>query len=102
MKTRLALATAISLFAGSLPAQAYRWLPARGHSCAAVCIHAGMSPVVSGVYRNGNPYSICRTNVNGEGFRPGYNLQPDWASACWVGYGGREQAMPRYQCLCDR
>jgi hypothetical protein len=102
MKLPVALVVALSLSAFPLPAQAYRWLPARGHSCAAVCVRAGMSPVVSGIYKNGNPFSICRADVAGEGRRPGYNLQPNWATACWVAYGGREQPVPRYECLCDR
>ncbi len=102
MKTGLAVALCVGLAAWTAPALAYRWLPSHGRSCARVCIDAEMSPVVSGIYKNGHPYSVCRAAAGGEGKRAGYNLEPDWANACWVGYGGREQRIGRYDCLCDR
>lgn len=102
MKFCKVLLAALVLASLSAPAQAYRWLPANGLACADVCSAARMPPIVSGVYRNGKAFSVCRADAGGEGVRPGYNLSPDWANACYVAWGGREQPVPRYECLCGQ
>jgi hypothetical protein len=88
--------------AGAAPAFADRWIPGDGRSCVRVCSETGAAPVRSGVYRNGNAFTICRAEVNGEGRRPGYNLRPAWSRACSVAYGGRELPVRRYECMCQR
>jgi hypothetical protein len=102
MRSGSVIVVIITTLLAAAPAQAAHWLPSDGQSCATVCTRAGMAPVVSGRYRNGNVFSICRADVGGEGARPGYNLQPDWAHACFVAHGGRERGMPHYECFCDR
>jgi hypothetical protein len=97
----LAAVTALSA-ALATPALAYRWIPGDGRPCVRVCSEAGAVPIRSGAFRNGNAFTVCRADVNGEGRRPGYNLQPDWSHACFVAYGGRETPVPRYECLCER
>lgn len=69
-------------------------------SCAAVCGSVNSSPVQSGVYKNGNPFYVCRANAQGEGMRAGYNLQPSWSEKCTVGWGGKELPIAQYECLC--
>jgi hypothetical protein len=96
------LIAAALLFAVPVHAQSARWVPGDGHSCFAACERAGGQPVTSGVYPNGARYTVCRANVGGEGARPGYNLQPNWSHACFVGHGGAEKSSPRYDCLCER
>lgn len=102
MRMRAIFALAAVMLGTAVPAQAYRWLPSDGRSCVSVCTAADSAPIFSGLYQNGEPFSICRANAGREGTRPGYNLQPNWANACWVAYGGREHAIRRYECLCNR
>lgn len=80
-----------------------RWIEGRGQSCWNACTAQNMSPVGSGTYRNGNVFYVCSAiAAQGEGARPGFNLEPNWAKACWVGWGGKELAMPTYSCLCEK
>lgn len=78
------------------------WVDANGKSCQKVCGGAG---VTSGTYQNpdarlnGQKFHVCRGNA-GDGWRPGYNLIPNWSSNCWVGFGGKETPLSGYQCLC--
>ena len=90
----------LSIAVWSLPAQAY-WKAANGQYCEDVCRAIGSFAISSGRYKNGNPFNICRTNAEGEGLRPGYNTKPNWATGCWVGWGGKEMSFPTYDCLCD-
>lgn len=101
MKSKLALLTVgLGLTVWSLPAHAY-WAAANGKYCVDVCTAIGSTAKISGTYKNGNPFTICRTNAHQEGNRAGYNLQPSWAAGCWVGWGGQESAYTPYDCLCD-
>jgi hypothetical protein len=102
MILRCVLASVLLSAATAAPALADRWLPGDGRSCVRVCSEAGAVPVRSGAYRNGNAFTVCRADVNGEGRRPGYNLQPDWSRACFVAYGGKELPVRRYDCMCER
>ncbi len=38
----------------------------------------------------------------GDGNRPGYNLKPNWANACWIAHDGQEKPVSDYSCLCSR
>ena len=81
-----------------------QWKPGNGRSCDQVCSAARLTALYSGVHTPGNQvtqdkFYICATNMNG--YRPGYNLKPKWASACWVGYGGKEVAAKEYECACQ-
>jgi hypothetical protein len=94
---------ALILAALAAPADAQlQWVPSRGQYCADICEGAGMAPVASGRYTNGQPFFICAGNINGEGPRGGYNVLPNNANACWVGWGGRETPAPSFTCLCTR
>lgn len=86
-------AGSIWVAAGDLARAETRWIDGRGQSCWNVCTAQNMSPVGSGTYRNGNVFYVCSANAQGEGPRPGFNLEPNWANACWVGWGGKELAV---------
>ena len=85
---------------GLTPAEA-GWVRGNGKSCASVC-----AAVSSGTYRhpdarlNGQRFFVCRADA-GDGLRAGYNLKPNWSSDCWVGHGGQEKAIGKYDCLCQ-
>ncbi len=85
----------------TLSAHAVTWVPANGASCPTACSQKGYSPVISGVYKNGNAFSVCRSDTKDEGKRAGYNVGPSWNSACWVGWGGKETKSTPYDCLCN-
>lgn len=78
------------------------WVYANGESCAVACLQQNKKAYFTGRYKyNRNPFYICRTNVKGEGFRPSFNLQPDWSNGCFVNIGGSKGgAYPSYDCLC--
>jgi hypothetical protein len=80
---------------------AVSWLDGHESSCQLVCQNRG-GAVTPGNYRNGRPFTVCSANVNGEGNRPGYNVEPDWSNKCFVGWGGREEAANLYLCLCNQ
>jgi hypothetical protein len=84
-----------------ISAHALKWVPAAGQSCVRVCVSADSSPVVSGIYKNGNPFYVCRGNAQDEGERAGYNVEPSWSNACTVGWGGKELPVTPYECLCN-
>lgn len=77
------------------------WVDSSQQSCRSVCSAKNASALTTGTYRNGEPFFVCATNADGEGFRPGYNLEPDWSTRCWVGRGGREVGYSPYKCLCE-
>jgi hypothetical protein len=79
------------------------WLAGNGRPCEQVCRAARLRPVASGPHvpdgrQTGDRFLVCAGERNG--WRPGYNLQPNWSNACWVGFGGREVAVPNYVCAC--
>lgn len=78
-----------------------QWVNGNGGSCRAACAAAGSNAISSGMYKNGQPFYICAADIAGEGARPGYNLEPSWSNACFVGFGGKETKVPSYSCLCD-
>lgn len=39
--------------------------------------------------------------ANERGFRAGYNVRLSWANACIVGWGGREEGISPYYCVCN-
>jgi hypothetical protein len=90
----------VVLLAATTPASAERWVHGHHSSCVSVCEAKDMEAVESGRYTNHQPFTICRADAAGEGRRPGYNLEPDWADKCFVAHGGREIGIPRYDCLC--
>ena len=58
--------------------------------------------IASGTYApTGAHLWICVANTaNNEGERAGYNLAPDRANVCTVGWGGQEVSIGQYKCLC--
>ena len=79
---------------------AAEWLAGSQSSCKLVCRDKG-GPITSGTFTgNQQPFTICSTNENNEGFRAGYNLEPNWSNACWVAWNGREVPNNTYYCLC--
>ncbi|QSZ41890.1 hypothetical protein GJV85_07155 [Sulfurimonas aquatica] len=82
-------------------ASALEWVSSYGKSCAKACSDANKSPVISGVHKNGNALSICRSNENYEGNRAGFNLAPDSDKSCSVAFNGKEVLNSQYECLCN-
>lgn len=82
-------------------AHAVEWVRATVASCENTCNAARRTPVSSGVYVNGEKFYVCSANAHGEGFRAGFNLRPNWANTCTVGWGGREEGISSYYCLCN-
>lgn len=88
------------------PAAAETWQPGQNSSCDVVCrSHNNSAAMISGDFvSNGAPsgkkYTICRANVEGQGTRPGYNLEPSWANSCFVPFGGQEKPVSSYECMC--
>lgn len=81
--------------------QSLSWVPANGRFCERVCRDAGKRAVYSGIFTNGNEFYVCSTNIQGEGFRPGFNLLPIWATTCTVGWGNKAISSSSYNCLCQ-
>jgi hypothetical protein len=79
------------------------WHSGTGASCSVACNSHG-GAVSSGIF-NGDPahtFFVCRTNVEKQGARAGYNLNAAYgASKCVVGFGGRELPAANYSCLCN-
>jgi hypothetical protein len=85
-----------------IPAQAQNWVPGTGKSCDSACADVDRSPVVSGTYTlNGNPFYVCRGNADNAGWRPGWNLEPGYATSCSVASSNQEQRITPYDCLCS-
>jgi hypothetical protein len=85
-----------------IPAQAQRWVPGNGQSCDNACADVDRSPVISGTYTlNGNPFYVCRGNADNAGRRPGWNLEPGYATSCSVASSNQEQRITPYDCLCS-
>ena len=82
-----------------------QWVPGSGQSCDRVCDRARMQPVSSGQHwaqgHRRDHYFVCASNERGHGFRPGYNLRPDWDDVCMVGFGGKEVHARDYVCACQ-
>jgi hypothetical protein len=78
------------------------WVPGQGRPCYEACSIAHRPAVTSDAYtRNGRYYFVCTGNAQGEGYRAGYNLDPNWNHSCTVGWGGTELSLDDYQCLCE-
>lgn len=77
-----------------------QWVAATIPSCDNTCENVGMSAVISGYGGNGEPFYVCAANAHGGGERGGYNYRPNWANACYVGWGGAEEGVTPYKCLC--
>jgi hypothetical protein len=99
MKIAPALIAAAAVFSFMSDAQA-QWVNAGNQSCDFVCRRVGRPTARSGLYVNGFPFFICAGNAGNQGFRAGYNLKPNWADACIVGWGGREISVRPFKCLC--
>jgi hypothetical protein len=83
----------------STPAAAEKWVAGHSSSCVVACRAARSSPITTG-QMGGHPFTICRTTNKGDDGRPGYNLEPRWANACYIAYGGNELNQASYDCLC--
>jgi hypothetical protein len=83
----------------STPAAAEKWVPGHNSSCIVACQAARSTAITTG-NKDGRPFTICRSTIKGDDGRPGYNLEPRWANACYVAFGGREFNQGSYECLC--
>ena len=73
------------------------WVQPHG-DCYASCRSNGQIPVSPGRWKNSQYFYVCISNLNGEGPRPGYNLEG--RTECVIGYGGEETFVNNYSCLC--
>ena len=106
MKYLSSAAVVVGLFyADAVVAHDPEWLPGDRRPCNDACASAGKHSVDSGKYRSpdarlhGQDFYVCAADA-GDGNRAGYNLKPNWARGCWVGYAGKEKAVGHYDCLC--
>ena len=106
MKSIVSTAIVAAALALSLtPATAVEWLDGNGRSCDQVCAKGGGGrAVASGEHRPGGKatgqwFYVCSADLNG--WRSGYNLQPQWSNTCMVGYGGKEVRASPYLCACE-
>jgi hypothetical protein len=89
-----------------LLAQAADWVPFKGTNderalgCDATCMSAGSQAVVSGPYKGGGAFYVCRANAHGEGMRAGYNVAANITN-CVYGFGGKEEGKSKFDCLCE-
>lgn len=79
------------------------WIPANGQWCGKVCHDHRREPVSTGPH-TADPsrkeyFFVCAADMNG--WRPGYNLRPEWDHACFVPFGGKEVAARNYTCACE-
>ena len=77
-----------------------RWIDGKHKSCYQICGELGYKPFSSGKYKNGEEFYICSANAYGQGFRPGYNLPPNWDNHCWVAIDDDEKNYEVFKCLC--
>lgn len=87
------------------PATAETWQPGQNSSCDVVCRSHNSSAMISGDFitngaSSGKKFTICKANVENQGTRPGYNLEPSWANSCFVPFGGKETPVSNYECMC--
>lgn len=80
--------------------QSPQWVQATVPSCDNTCSAAGLSAVISGYGGNGEAFFVCAADAHGGGRRGGYNFRPNWADKCYVGWGGAEEGITPYHCLC--
>jgi hypothetical protein len=78
-----------------------RWVEGDGRSCNDACEVKNLNAARAGHYTEGGTFYVCRSNVGGEGSRPGFNLtRGRWARTCTVGYGSGAREVGVYDCLC--
>lgn len=97
------LAAAGLAVAGGDAAAETRWVVSPAHSCALTCGGVG-GAVASGFFQGASSeiFYVCSANAGSEGYRAGYNLdRPGFANRCVVGFGGAEQFLEDYRCLCE-
>ncbi len=100
--TKITFVAAGLMIASSSLSQAAFWAPANGAgSCENVCRNNNSTAIASGTYKNGQKFYVCSANARNEGVRAGYNLKPNWANACVVGWGGKEIFVKNYSCGCN-
>ena len=95
---RLVLATVLLTLVFPEASYAWQFQDGRGSRCDVACEVTGMKAVSSGKYKNGENFFVCVAET--EGWRPGYNLAPDYSNTCMVGWGGKEVRRAKYRCLC--
>jgi hypothetical protein len=111
-RTKMKFVALAGLVAGSVvgavssgSALTVEWRDADGVPCDVVCgasyfaVSSGRS-VHPDARLHGRTFYVCRANAGEQGLRPGYNLRPNWAAACWVGHDGKEKWYSDFACLC--
>ena len=104
VRTIVMLSTIALLLAGGVNRAAADWHNSSRVHCPTTCAQFG-GAVSTGYFADTRfSYYVCRTNVNDEGRRAGYNLENHGQGEhkCVVGYGGKEFSTFEYSCLCNR
>jgi len=77
------------------------WVTGDGQLCSDACKEQGLVAPHVGDYTDGGSFYVCRSDIGGEGNRPGYNLNHGrWGSRCTIGYGEEQEEETYYECLC--
>jgi hypothetical protein len=103
MKIFPAVFVTMAIFASTLSAYAEDWRDGTGASCSVACKDHG-GAFSSGIYNGStvHPFYVCRSDANGEGPRPGYNLNAAYGDTkCVVPWSGKETPQGTYDCLCS-
>ena len=101
MKRNVIFAVFLAFVSLSSEGHSMMWIAGNKRLCQSVCIQAKSVAVTSGVHKpTGRPFYVCRAEIENEGKRPGYNLDPYWADRCVSGHGGKERFLRSYDCLC--
>jgi hypothetical protein len=104
VRTVVTASVILLLLAAGLDRAAAEWRSSSRVHCATTCEPFG-GAVSSGNFGDTRfSYYVCRTNVNDEGRRAGYNLQDHGQGEhkCVVGYGGKEFSTFEFSCLCHK
>ena len=104
MRTITTLSAVLLLLSAGVDRAFADWHSSSRVHCPTTCAQFG-GAVSTGYYADTRfNYYVCRTNVNDEGKRAGYNLETHSSGEkkCTVGYGGKEFATYEYSCLCNK
>jgi|SRR3984957_10335169 hypothetical protein len=94
---------AAAILASTFSANAMHWVNGGNGSCETSCGPQAGGGVQTGLWKKDSylVFYICKSNVNKQGDRPGYNLNAAYGDkVCVVPYDGKESPQSTYECLC--
>ena len=100
----LLVVVGLSPVGSSAMASGVEWILATRTSCIRVCENPsvpGRRALTSGQYTGAGRgfFTVCSANAHNEGWRSGFNLEPNWADHCYVAHRVEEK-YETYYCAC--